>query len=336
MISHQISVPLFIKIANNAFQNFFVYLKEYKIKAKKIVVVADKIFLPLAKKISLHVLVVGDNSLTLAEEIAKRVKKYDLLVAIGGGRALDVGKYVATKAKINYINVPTTVSNDGICSPIAVLKNKKGLTESLGVKMPLGIILDLKIIRTSPLDNIRAGVGDLISNFSALKDWKLASEEKKEKWDDFAALLSFTGTDFFFSKYKNKKRINLRDEEFLRTLVDGLVLSGLSMDIAGTSRPCSGGEHEISHAIDQLFPGSALHGQQVAVATLLCEKLRHNDYKEYTKFFKLIGLPTKYQELGLTRQQMIKALVYAPKTRPGRFTILEKVKINQKIAKKIL
>jgi glycerol-1-phosphate dehydrogenase [NAD(P)+] len=41
----------------------------------------------------------------------------------------------------------------------------------------------------------------------------------------------------------------------------------MAMAVAGTSRPCSGACHEISHAIDELHPGRATHGQQVGVGT---------------------------------------------------------------------
>ena len=51
-------------------------------------------------------------------------------------------------------------------------------------------------------------------------------------------------------------------------LAEALVLSGLAMATAGSSRPCSGGDHEIVHAIDHLFPGTAGHGELAGAGSL--------------------------------------------------------------------
>src|SRR5947207_3078700 len=59
------------------------------------------------------------------------------------------------------------------------------------------------------------------------------------------------------------------DEDFLMTLADALVLSGLAMATAGSSRPCSGSDHEIVHAIDHLHPQLGRnHGELAGAAAL--------------------------------------------------------------------
>lgn len=194
--------------------------------------------------------------------------------------------------------------------------------------MPHGLIADLAVISRSPIQTRRAGVGDLVSNLSALADWDLAHEKEKEEIDDFAYLLSRTAVQ---SVIKSESR-NVDDPLFLKELLNGLVLSGIAMEIAGTSRPCSGGEHEFSHALDAL--GSrALHGEQVAVGTILCSYLRGEDWNMYADFFKAAGLPVTAAELGIEPDMVVEALVKAPETRPERYTVLEHIDIDHKEAR---
>jgi len=128
----------------------------------------------------------------------------------------------------------------------------------------------------------------------------------------------------------------LHDESFLEKLSHGLILSGIAMNIAGSSRPCSGSEHEISHAIDQLFPGTALHGQQVSVGTLIGSFLRGEDISHLIDFFARVKLPVSHKDLGLTDEQMVQVLLKAPETRPGRYTILEERKLDEKGVQQLL
>ena len=60
-------------------------------------------------------------------------------------------------------------------------------------------------------------------------------------------------------------------------LAEALVLSGMAMAVAGSSRPASGGCHEILHAIDQLYPGTGNHGELAGVGALFCTYLRGDD-----------------------------------------------------------
>src|SRR5690606_32406122 len=121
-----------------------------------------------------------DNTYTEVE----RLKQYsescrcDLMIAIGGGKVLDIVKRVSYLTNLNHLSVPTIISNDGLISPISVIKNAQGKTESISGMMPMGVIIDLDIIQESPIDYIRAAAGDILSNISATNDWVLANKEK--------------------------------------------------------------------------------------------------------------------------------------------------------------
>jgi glycerol-1-phosphate dehydrogenase [NAD(P)+] len=103
-------------------------------------------------------------------------------------------------------------------------------------------------------------------------------------------------------------------------------MSGLAMAVAGTTRPCSGACHEISHAIDRLFPAkSTPHGEQVGVGARFATFVR-GDYATLvamTEALRRCDLPLTPGDLGLTSAEFAAAVDFAPQTRPDRFTILE-------------
>ncbi len=99
---------------------------------------------------------------------------FDAVVGIGGGRTLDVAKYAATPVAIPMIAVATNLSHDGICSPVSSLLHPGG-KGSFGVAMPLAVVVDLDFVRAAPVRMVRSGIGDAVSNLSAVADWRLAA-----------------------------------------------------------------------------------------------------------------------------------------------------------------
>ena len=252
-----------------------------------------------------------------------RAEDADAIVAVGGGRRLDVAKLAAARAGLVVIVVPTQLSHDGICSPVAVVPNVEGKAESIGAVAPRAVIVPLPTLSTAPVASVAAGLGDLLANPMALRDWALAAERGLEDIDERAWELSTESFEAVEPFLEQDPVESVKDPDFLRHLADALILSGMSMICSGTSRPASGGEHEISHAIDELYGGRALHGAQVAFATLISTALYGDDVEPSKSRLTTLGLPVHPSDLGLTEDELVGVVLAAPDTRPGRFTILE-------------
>jgi glycerol-1-phosphate dehydrogenase [NAD(P)+] len=229
------------------------------------------------------------------------------------------------------VSVATNLAHDGIASPVASLDHD-GSKGSYGVHVPLAVIVDLDYVRRSPPEQLRSGVGDALSNLSALADWELASRERDEQVDGLAASLARAGAESLL--YRDD---DLLSDGFLTALAEALVLSGLAMAAAGSSRPCSGACHEISHAIDALYPGTALHGEQVAVGALFASFLREDPRLDALdaalRRYEVARLPS---DLGLSEEQFGAAVAQAPATRPDRFTVLEHLDLGaDEIARRV-
>lgn len=247
----------------------------------------------------------------------------DAIVAVGGGRPIDVAKAAAHTARAPVVVIPTQLSADGIASPIAVIAEGPGRIVSKRSALPVAVLADLSTICAAPVAFARAGVGDLLSNRTALVDWKLAEEAGADRFDDFAALLSASAHQLIEGQDLSPLAAGDLPPDLARRLLDGMVLSGLAMEAAGSSRPCSGAEHLISHALDAIEPGTAPHGEQVAFGTLVATALQGGDVERLREQLVAAGLTAALSGFGLGPDRLAEIVAHAPATRPGRRTVLD-------------
>jgi glycerol-1-phosphate dehydrogenase [NAD(P)+] len=268
---------------------------------------------------------VEGGSVEAASELADQLRGgfYDALVGIGGGRTLDVAKHAASRTALPMVSVATNLAHDGLASPVSSLEHG-GQKGSFGVQLPIAVFVDLDYVRRSEPGSRRSGIGDAISNLSAIADWQLAERERGEAVDGVAVTFARTAAMAILHREDG-----IDDDGFLIALAEALVLSGMAMATAGSSRPCSGGEHEILHAIDHLFPGTAHHGELAGAATLFMAFLR-DDASAATvdACLRRHELPRLPGDLGLRAEQFAEAVAYAPRTRPDRYTLLEHLDLD--------
>lgn len=269
-----------------------------------------------------RILFVRGGNIEESSEIIEKCKDEDaLIMAFGGGSILDIVKYSASRMDKPYITIPSTLSNDAIYSCVARLTSN-GKKMSYGVTPPIGIIVDLIVIRNSPKNLIMAGVADLVSNLSAIQDWVLAHNDIGEPINELAYMLAKEAA-MPILQYDES---DITSDKFLLDLTNGLITSGLSMIVSGNTRGTSGAEHLISHAIDEYFPDkSTVHGLQVGWAHKIIEKRFHQDNMVINKFFDRIGLSEIIKVNIPFRDEDFDMIVpYARKIR-NRYTILNTI-----------
>ncbi|MER5181124.1 iron-containing alcohol dehydrogenase family protein [Streptomyces sp. NPDC002896] len=265
----------------------------------------------------------ADGTIDGAVRLADSIKKgghYDAVIGLGGGKVIDCAKYAAARVGLPLVAVATNLANDGLCSPVATLDNDAG-RGSYGVPNPIAIVIDLDVIREAPVRFVRAGIGDVICKISAVADWELSHRETGEQVDGLAAAMARQAAEAVL-----RHPSGIGADDFLTTLSESLVLCGISMSVAGDSRPASGACHEISHAFDLQFPKrNALHGEQCGLGGAFATYLRgdRDMAGQMADVLYRHGLPVLPEEIGFTVDEFVQVVEFAPKTRPGRYTILE-------------
>jgi len=334
LLARMLLSPLFIDIRAGAVSTLGDLLADRRISADGHVAIAvgpgqgEQVVAALRPSLAnADVFTVRGGSLDAAAELqtSLRSKAYDAVVGIGGGRTLDVAKYAATRLALPMVSVPTNLAHDGIASPVSSLDHAGG-KGSFGVSLPLAVVVDLDYVRTAPPLMVRSGIGDAVSNLSAIADWQLASAVRGEPVDGLAVTFGRTAAEALLHRTDS-----IADDGFLTALAEALVLSGMAMAAAGSSRPCSGSDHEIMHAIDALFPDTATHGELAGVGALFASFLRGDEvtFSRISACLLRHELPRTPADLGLSESQFVAAVLHAPSTRPDRFTILEHLGLDE-------
>ena len=199
--------------------------------------------------------------------------RYDLYVAVGSGTVNDLTKALAHRRGRPYIVVATAASMNGYTSSIVALLDR-GLKTTGAATPPLAVIADVEVLAAAPLELSLAGLGDLVSKPYCGCDWWIASLLRGESYCPQPQRILGAAFDRSLAALP---RLADRDPAAVALLAELLILSGLTMTIAGSSSPASGGEHLLSHYWDMIRSRDGrplgLHGAQVGVASLAMDAL---------------------------------------------------------------
>ncbi|MEC4849152.1 MAG: sn-glycerol-1-phosphate dehydrogenase [Nitrosarchaeum sp.] len=337
MQSHTMELPRLIEIGERNIGDFGKFVNSLN-KSKKISLISGtnvtkiiqkKIESSLkSNKIKFVWHMSGNNTIPAINTIQKDVKKdqSDLIVGIGGGRSVDTAKMIAFNIDKPFVSVPTAASHDGMASPFVSIVGDK--PHSIVASAPLGVFVDIDIIRKAPPKLLASGCGDLIANIIAVKDWRLGHEKTGEYYGRYSADLALMSAKIVMenSSYYAKNGLDVR------VIVEALISAGVASCIAGSSRPCSGAEHLFSHALDKIAPGRGLHGEKCGIGSIMMAKLQGQDWKKIVKTLKDVGAPTSAKQIGLKSEEIVTALMIAQELRPERYTILKEIEMTEKKA----
>ncbi|MEM3741780.1 MAG: iron-containing alcohol dehydrogenase [Nitrososphaerota archaeon] len=282
------------------------------------------------------------NEPTFREAEGKTILAKDArtVIAVGGGTVIDVAKYTAYKNEAFFLTVPTALSHDGIVSPIVSLFSESG-RRSIVTKAPIFSLIDLDLISKAPKILLSSGFGDLLAKVVSIKDWQLGRDETGEKYCYTAEKYTMKAVEIVVGCLKMGR---VKDYE---KIAEALIYSGISMMIAGSSRPASGSEHLFSHYIDMYSSRRAPHGIQCALGTLP-SSLYHERYnpnwwknpdyewRQLRRYMEKAGIPLSLNQLGIPVEIAVKALVFSPDIRREKFTILHKRRLTEEEALQLL
>lgn len=335
----EIAIPAILKVEENTLEEIGKYLSEKGIN--KVVIYfgnglvdlfGDKVFGGM-KEAAVEVLHYEELDTVKIDDLMDMAfslpNKTQAVIGLGGGKVIDAAKYMCFLRKLPFISVPTSASSDGFCSSTAsLIVNERRM--SVPAELAYGIIVDTAAIMSAPEKYIFSGVGDMVAKITALYDWEFEAKNGYAEINDNAVMLAKNAVNSFV----RMPLVNVSRATFIRELVNGLTVSGLANEIAGSSAPTSGSEHLISHALDKNSPTPQLHGIQVGIATYIMAIVQNHRQTRIRNFFTDTGFFDYCKTLNLSRDEYFKAIDDAPSIKPFRHCYLheEQYRIKAKEA----
>lgn len=333
--NHRISVPAFLKVGQGTLPYLGQILQENEFKNVIVFfgngltdLFGETVFSSLENS-HIHLLHHEELDNTHIEDITKLAfamsGQTDAVIAIGGGKVIDAAKYASFLRRMPFISIPTSSSSDGFSSSSASLL-VGGKRTSVPAKLAYGILVDLDVIKSAPDKFIYSGIGDLISKITALYDWTYEQKHGVGELDDFALMVAKKAVNSFVrTPFKT-----IKDDIFLKELVDSLAMSGIANEMAGNSAPSSGSEHLISHALDKVLEVPQLHGIQVGIATYIMSKVQEHRFLRVNQILTDTGFWDYVKTLNLRRSDFEAAIKLAPSIKPNRHTFIHEAQYRQK------
>lgn len=247
------------------------------------------------------------------------LNKYSKIIAIGGGTAIDIGKYIAHRHNKELICIPTMLSTNAYATnKVALIVNDKKTT--LDSSLPTKILFDEKMLNNSKEFNVY-GMADIFSIFTALNDWKLAvkynNESLTSEFYDAQKLLNLTleyvEREEFFSLINNCKMI-----------YDLVGEAGEITNQYGSGKPESGSEHifakELEHIVN--VPHAIAVANGIIIMSIAQQLFMQVDnimdiYNSLTKL-KIYDLNKKYE----IDYNLLTSVLMNLKPREDRFTVI--------------
>lgn len=200
----------------------------------------------------------------------------DGILSVGSGSVNDICRVAAYRLDKPFCIFATAPSMDGFASDTApIIENN--FKSTWQAKQPEVILADTKILAASPAELKAAGFGDMVAKYIGLLEWKFVHLLVDEYYCPAVADMTMQAVRRMIALCD---RVQGEDEEAAGAIMEALVLSGLSMKLARSSRPASGAEHTVSHYLEcyKLVRGiwPEFHGKKVGVATVLINRMYHN------------------------------------------------------------
>jgi glycerol dehydrogenase-like iron-containing ADH family enzyme len=247
---------------------------------------------------------VDEVSLESLDALLKDPADFDTVVAFGGGLAIDSAKFVAWKTGKRLLTIPTAVSADvSVCRAIAVRDDWR--VRYIGDKMPERLIVDYDIIRSAPAYLNRGGVCDILSCYTALKDWEISSANTAETTDTQTVDATNNLLRHLFS---HQKEIHDVTEDGIRFLIEGYLEEVHVCEQYGSPRPEEGSEHFFAYNLEYRLRRPFLHGTIISLGVVLMTILQERDPREVADFLDGTGVLWRPKDAGLRDEDIVQSI----------------------------
>ncbi len=234
----------------------------------------------------------------------------DTVLAVGGGRAIDLGKYLAWKRGCRLVTVPTVLSVDAFVTPAAGLRRDHRV-EYVGEASPDPLVVDYDLLRTAPDELNIAGAGDLLSIHTATFDWELADRARRSEYplsaDDVRAARAIVE-----DVRTAAGEIRACSDDGLRMLVEGYMRVNTICLPRGHYRVEEGSEHFLFYELEERLGRPFIHGHIIGLGVCVMSRLQNNAAEEIVALMNSLGLTYQPRAMQLRRADLVDSLKALP------------------------
>ena len=236
---------------------------------------------------------------------AAKEHKADIIIGIGGGKALDTAKLIAHQLTLPVITIPTSGAT---CAAWTALSNVYSTTGAFLYDVALSrcpdlLILDYNLIQTAPQRTLVAGIGDAIAKWY---EASVSSGHSQQTLIIAAVQQARVLRDILLQK--SAAALQSPGTEIWQEVVDATVLLAGVIGGLGGAQCRTVAAHAVHNGLTHISGHNSIHGEKVAYGILvqlrLEEMIQGNQLaasarQQLLKFYAEIGLPQKLADLGL-------------------------------------
>jgi len=300
------------------------------------VIVNDEIWRKFNKKYNNRffkkIYFIEKNDSNSIDKIINDMKHFNgVILGIGGGTIIDISKYISQITKNTLHIFPSATTTDAFLTPSSVIiDTKTGGEIIIKTKAPDVVFFDMDYLKKVDYRFNVAGLGDVISMYTASYDWKLAHLKNDEKFDSIVYYLARRLID---SLFEIKDEIKSNSKQGIKYIIDTIIFEFFIYNMVGNNRPEVGSEHFFARLIEENMQGDFLHGELVSLGVLIMSFFQNQDFIRIKSLLDLLGMRYSPADLGLNVEDVILLMTSLNKNVQKNnypYTIINEITLNEK------
>ncbi len=236
---------------------------------------------------------------------AVKVHRADLIIGVGGGKALDAAKLLAYQCHLPVVTIPACAATCAAWTALSNVYSEEGafLYDVSLENCPDLLLLDYDLIATAPAYTLVAGIGDAIAKWY---EASVSSGNSEQTLIVSAVQQARVLRDILFQK--SAAALQSPGSAVWKEVVDATVLLAGVIGGLGGAECRTVAAHAVHNGLTHLPVHSSIHGEKVAFGILVQLRLEEmvqgnqlaaTSRQQLLKFYTEIGLPQKLSDLGL-------------------------------------